>query len=227
MRALPHPVRNNGASRIARRFHWTRARTARTEDGRGAFRARIQRFCVRIGGDQPRWNDRANDRRASPTDEGVARPLLRQQFQIDGPAAAAGAPARASEQLQERHAGGDRFSAPADSASVRRRTVPAAKRADRRTLHGARKRIDGRFHTADRARAIRAGPHAGGRGGAAGDFPPTRRTDGADRRHLQDGARGQTRKPRGRRHRAKVRAVPAGIHRGVPEDADALARTGQ
>src|SRR5229473_4128651 len=80
VRALAHPVRNHRASGAARRVHWTGARAARTEDGRGALGTRIQRLRVRFGRHQPRRDDRAYDRRASPADERVARPLLRQQF---------------------------------------------------------------------------------------------------------------------------------------------------
>ncbi len=76
-------------------------------------------------------------------------------------------------------------------AGVRRGAVPAAKGKNCRAVHGARKGVDGRFHAADRARAVCAGAHAGGGGGAAGNFSGARRTDGADRRYFQDGARGQ------------------------------------
>src|SRR6266581_3128109 len=75
-------------------------------------------FCVRTSWHQPRRNDREDDRGASSPDQGVARPLLRQQFQIDGPPAIAGASARPGKRLQERHAGGDRFSAAEDSAGL-------------------------------------------------------------------------------------------------------------
>ena len=151
VRAIAHPLRNNRASRTAGRVHRARARAARTEDGRGAVGARLQRFCVRIGRHQPRWNDRAHDRRASPAHERVARPLLRQQFQIDGPPALAGVAPRAGERLQEGRTGGNRFSAAAHPPGIRRRTVPAPKRADRGALHRARKGTDGRFHAQDRA----------------------------------------------------------------------------
>ncbi len=81
-----------------------------------------------------------------------------------------------------------------------------------------RKRADGRFHAPHRARAVRAGPHAGRRRGPAGNFPRARRPDGADRRHPQDGPRRQARKhPGARRSSASTsssgRSSPSSIAR--------------
>src|SRR5260370_11935936 len=56
VRALAHPVRNHRASGAARRVHWTRARAARIEDGRGAFAARFQRFSSRFADHPPPHN---------------------------------------------------------------------------------------------------------------------------------------------------------------------------
>src|ERR1700745_3645581 len=56
-------------------------------------------FVCGLAGHQRRGNNPANGRRTSPADQRVPRPLLRQQFQIDGPAAAAGARARPGERF--------------------------------------------------------------------------------------------------------------------------------
>ena len=80
----------------------------------------------------------------------------------------------------------------------------------------ARKGIDGRFHAADRARTVCAGPHAGGRRGAAGNFPRARRADGAHRGNPEDGAGRQARKHGRGRPRAQIRSVPPGIHDRLP-----------
>src|SRR5262249_17039959 len=144
--------------------------------------------------------------------------LLRQQFQDFGSAEVVVVAARTGESIQERHAGGNRFSAAANSASIRGRAVSAAKRKKCRKGHGAREGVDGRLHATHRARAVRAGAYAGGSGGAARDFSGTRRADGADRRYFEDGARREARCTGGGRDRAQVRTISAGIYGGVPEN---------
>ncbi len=162
-----------------------------------------------------------------PQDRARAGPLLREQFQEHRPAAAADAATRPGERIQEGSRIRDRFFAPAHSAGVRRRAFPATEDAHRGALHRARKGIDGRFHAADRARAVRAGPHAGGRRGAAGDFSGARGPDGAHRGNPEDGA-GREARERGRGGtRAEIRPVPARIHDRLPAHAFAFAGAGE
>jgi len=131
-----HPVRNNCASGLREGFIGQERALRALKMGAELSAPGYNVFVCGLAGTSRGGNDRAMiEELHPPTKESLDRCYVNNFKLTDRPRCW-----RCSRQANnfKKDMQAESISAPPDSAGVRRRALPAAKRADRRTLHGAR-----------------------------------------------------------------------------------------